>query len=78
MATTVPGGKHVGSVDCRDENVLSIEQHECILAIENLQLTSTKGAGGEIGGHGEGFKLGINILLREGFRVKYAWAKLGI
>lgn len=71
VATTVPEWKHVGSVDCRDENVLSIEQHECILTIENLQLASMKGGEREIGGHGEGFKLGINLLLREGFQVKY-------
>jgi hypothetical protein len=70
IATTLDG-KHVGSVDCTNENVLSIVQQNCILSIDHLQLASSKISSKDIGGHGEGFKLGVNILLRKGFKVKY-------
>lgn len=70
------GTREVGLVDVRTANQLVISQSQCILSLEALQLASFKRAnndGGEtIGGHGEGFKVGINLLLRHGFAVTYS------
>jgi hypothetical protein len=63
--------RYVGLVDCSDPNMLIIVQQQCILTIEHLQLASSKTSEVDRGGHGEGFKLGINILLRLGYTVKY-------
>jgi predicted metal-dependent hydrolase len=64
-------GQIVGNVNCTELNQLVITQDQSILTIENLQLASVKQNDRDIGGHGEGFKLGINILLRQGYHVRY-------
>ncbi|KAI8902801.1 hypothetical protein BC833DRAFT_571671 [Globomyces pollinis-pini] len=62
----------VGSVDLRNKDKISIRQKFCLLNESHLQLASSKGNGeNTIGGHGEGFKVGINLLLRKGFKVTY-------
>jgi len=70
------GTEVVGSIDLRTPNKLIIYQSQCILGIEALQLASFKSDNKDktqktIGGHGEGFKVGINLLLRKGFKVTY-------
>ncbi len=60
-------GRQVGFLDCRKKDRLCISQENCVLTLEHLQLASSKHpAGGSIGGHGEGFKVAINLLLRLG------------
>jgi hypothetical protein len=59
----------VGEVQI-EPNELRITQKYCFLEPYHLQLATTKGRD-SIGGHGEGFKVGINLLLRYGIRVSY-------
>lgn len=70
------GTREVGYINAQTPNQLEISQSHCILSLEALQLASFKRSDGEngetIGGHGEGFKVGINLLLRHGFSVTYS------
>eukprot|EP00128_Syssomonas_multiformis_P008970 Colp12_sorted_trinity150504_noHs@35235 len=62
----------VGLLDARSRNQLLLRQSQCVLTVQHLQMASGKGGTiNSIGGHGEGFKVGINILLRRGFAIEY-------
>src|SRR3989338_7489411 len=60
----------IASIDLTQEDTIEIFQLYCILNEQALQLSSTK-TDLDIGGHGEGMKNAINILLRNGFEVSY-------
>jgi hypothetical protein len=68
---TTASVEQVGYVDFRNENKLAISQRGVVLGEQHLQLASSKRAN-KIGGHGEGFKVGINLLLRSNFQATYA------
>ena len=72
MARLKASGEQIGSLDCATMNRLVISQKKCVLGLEHLQLASEKSSG--IGGHGEGFKVGINLLLRMKYKVRYQMA----
>lgn len=68
------GNRVVGRLDCSQNDRFHLTQYECVLPIDCLDLATTKHTEGAIGGHGEGFKLGINLLLCQGFSVVYSMA----
>jgi hypothetical protein len=63
-------GKIVGELNCQREGFLTIRQEGCNLKLHHLQLASDKGTD-HAGGHGEGFKVAIALLLRNGYGVTY-------
>jgi hypothetical protein len=64
-------GQHeLGRVDLRDRDSIVFTQKFCLLEESHLQLASFKSKD-SIGGHGEGFKVGINLLLRFNTTITY-------
>jgi hypothetical protein len=69
-------GRTVASVDFSVDNSLRIVQQLAVLLPQHLQLASCKANPDDAAGcHGEGFKVGIVLLLRKGFSVTYRMHK---
>jgi hypothetical protein len=72
VSSHLPSGEEVGSLDLSHPRQLILRQKYCMLNPGHLQLASGKRTSdGSIGGHGEGFKVGLNLLLRNNFEVDY-------
>ena len=71
-AVLVRTREQVGFIDTRNKGKLVVSQKGAVLSEQHLQLASSKRGKTTIGGHGEGFKVGINLLLRKKFQVTYA------